>query len=119
MRGRIRFWLKITVALAIGLTVYAATPSARDSEIAFDCKAFWIDRFGTPAQLEALTDEAGRRAAAEGGYAELHEARRALRQAIDAQQRLARMDAGLADYAIRFAMAERDQRRAEIAQNDP
>ena len=119
MRDRIRFWLKITAAMAIGLVVYAMTHPATTSEIIFGYKTLFISQLGTPAQVEAVINEAGRRVAAESGDLELYEARVAFREAVEAQQRLARLDPGLADCAVSLATTERDERRAAMAQNYP
>ena|SRR5688572_3643880 len=124
MRERIRCWLKITAALVVGLLVYAAANLSGMREILFAYKTLLVRQFGTPAQLEAVVDEAGYRLAAERDELELYEARRAFRQAVDAQRRLAQIDAGLADYAVRIAINDRhtrdehedpdEQHRAEV-----
>ena len=115
MRDQIRCWLKFTAALAMGLIIYWAANPSRIQEVLFGCKALFIGRFGTAAQLEALTDEAGRMTAAANGDLEMYEARRAFREAIDTQERLARMDEDLADDAIRIAISERHARRSAAA----
>ena len=115
MHDQIRCWLKFTAALAMGLIIYWAANPSRIQEVVFGCKALFIGRFGTAAQLEALTDEAGRMTAAANGDLEMYEARRAFREAIDTQERLARMDEDLADDAIRVAISERHARQSAAA----
>jgi hypothetical protein len=119
MWDRLRFWTKTTAMLAIASTVYSVAPPANTGETAFAVKALLISRFGTPAQAEALSDEAARRMAVEARDLDGYEVRRAFRQAVDAQQRLARIDPRMADYAIRLATDERENRRAEVAENSP
>jgi hypothetical protein len=119
MRDRIRFWMKLTLILAMAFAVYSATPAAQTGNIGLELKALLIHHFGEPAQAEALGEEFSRRAAAEGGYLKVYEAHRAFREAVDAQRRLARIDSRLADYSIRIAARDRDEQQAEAAEYYP
>ena len=119
MRDRIRCWARITAALAVGLLVYAAANRAQVREVVFAYETLLISKCGTPEQVEALTDKAGYLLAAERGDLELYRARKAFREALDAQRRLAQLDEGLADYAIAIATMERDAGHAVVAQNSP
>jgi hypothetical protein len=120
MRDRIRCWLKLTAVLLIGMIMYsAANPSPEIEELVFAYKALFVSIFGTPAQRESLTDEAGRLTAAQSGDLELFEARKAFREAIDAQHRLAELNEGLADYAVEVAIQDRDARQAAKAEDYP
>ncbi len=116
MRQRIRFWLKLAVAIGLPVIIFMASSSSPlMSDVRLGVEASLIETFGSGAQMDGLTDRVAHGQAIREGQVKFYDACKAFGDAVTAQHRLAELDPELADLAMDVAEKDRAERQRAAA----